>query len=258
MRDLSILYSVHRPDHMAGALNGGRISFYDLTIVIKGTLNYTIDDKSYVINSGDAILAPAGCRIWRAKGEARANYASFNFTSSEPIDLPIKIDKCVDSTLMLLIELHDDLVKRSHFRREIKAKSLLNMLIAHLEDHVKSDEYHPLTLKIIDYIHSHLKQKITLEDICKKTFFSPGYCEVVFKADTGRAINDYLINARIEEAKRLLSGSTRKLDKISESVGFDDYNYFARIFKRRTGHTPTEYRKIMFDQRDKTKNSESL
>lgn len=258
MRELSIVYSVHRPEHMAGALSGGKIAFYDLTIVIKGTLKYSIGDKSYVINSGDAILAPIGCHIFREKGEARANYASFNFTSSEPIDLPVKIEKCVDSTVLLLIELHDELVKHSHFRRDIKAKSLVNMLIAHLEDHVKSGEYHPLTLKIINYIHGHLNQKITLTDLSRVTFFSPGYCEGVFKADMGRPIIDYIIKARIDEAKRLLAGTTRTLERISENVGFDDYNYFARMFKRRTGYTPTEYRRIMFDDRDKTRPSESL
>ena len=88
-------------------------------------------------------------------------------------------------------------------------------------------------------------KRITLEDIGKLTFFSPIYCDTVFKKDTGRSIIDHLIERRIDEAKKLLSSPDLSLSKISELCGFADYNYFCRVFKKRVGVTPGAYRKTM-------------
>ena len=114
-----------------------------------------------------------------------------------------------------------------------------------LADKVKRTEYNPLTLKIIEHIHVNMAKKITLEEIGKITFFSPVYCDSVFKRDMGRSIIDYLLEERINESKKLLVEGSMSLSDISESVGFDDYNYFSRVFKRRTGYTPREYYRIM-------------
>ena len=66
---------------------------------------------------------------------------------------------------------------------------------------------------------------------------------MVFKKETGRSIIDFLIEERISESKKLLAEDSIPLATISELVGFDDYNYFSRVFKKRAGCTPSEYRK---------------
>ena len=88
-------------------------------------------------------------------------------------------------------------------------------------------------------------KRITLDDIGRLTFFSPIYCDTVFKKDTGRSIIDHLIERRIDEAKKLLLSPDLSLTKISELCGFADYNYFCRVFKKRVGATPGAYRKTM-------------
>ena len=55
------------------------------------------------------------------------------------------------------------------------------------------------------------------------------------------SITDYILEQRIAEAKRLLWRNQYPLKQIAEMVGFNDYNYFARTFKKRTGYTPTEF-----------------
>lgn len=52
----------------------------------------------------------------------------------------------------------------------------------------------------------------------------------------------YVIQRRVEEAQKLLLEGTLSLKKIAETVGFEDYNYFARTFKKATGRTPREYK----------------
>lgn len=65
-----------------------------------------------------------------------------------------------------------------------------------------------------------------------------------FKAATGVSLIDYLQNLRVEEAKRLLEGSTLPVDEISARVSYDDPSFFRALFRRRTGLTPSQYRRM--------------
>jgi transcriptional regulator GlxA family with amidase domain len=65
-----------------------------------------------------------------------------------------------------------------------------------------------------------------------------------FKQATGLALMDYVQNLRIEEAKRLLETSDRPVDEISVNVGYEDASFFRRVFKRRTGLVPLQYRRM--------------
>jgi transcriptional regulator GlxA family with amidase domain len=65
-----------------------------------------------------------------------------------------------------------------------------------------------------------------------------------FKAATGDSLIDYLQNLRIEQAKRLLESGLLPVDEISVRVSYDDPSFFRRVFKRRTGLTPSQYRRM--------------
>ena len=56
-------------------------------------------------------------------------------------------------------------------------------------------------------------------------------------------VKDFILTERIHLAKKLLTSSDNSLTEISEKVGFNDYSYFIRIFKKRTGLSPLKYRK---------------
>lgn len=64
-----------------------------------------------------------------------------------------------------------------------------------------------------------------------------------FKQSTGLALLDYLQNLRIEDAKQRLESSDRAVDEISHAVGYEDASFFRRLFRRRTGVTPAQYRR---------------
>ena len=68
---------------------------------------------------------------------------------------------------------------------------------------------------------------------------------VVFKEATGRTPTEFLEDARMEDAKKLLDKTTLTVSEVSASVGYRDPLYFSRIFRRRFGVPPTEYRKRM-------------
>ena len=116
---------------------------------------------------------------------------------------------------------------------------LLGCLLVNLKNNLKRQSTHPLVEKIKIYLHENISEKITLSDIFRHTFFSAIYCDSVFKRETGRSI-DYLLDKRINGAKQLLTEGTLSLQQVSESVGFTDYNYFCRTFKKRTGYPPVQ------------------
>ncbi len=65
-----------------------------------------------------------------------------------------------------------------------------------------------------------------------------------FKIAMGSSLIDYLQNLRVEEAKRLLEATEMPVDEISFDVGYEDPSFFRRLFKRRTGLTPSQYRRM--------------
>ena len=65
-----------------------------------------------------------------------------------------------------------------------------------------------------------------------------------FKAATGTSLIAYLQNLRIEEAKRRLESTDEAADEIGAAVGYGDASFFRRLFKRCTGMTTGEYRRM--------------
>lgn len=78
-----------------------------------------------------------------------------------------------------------------------------------------------------------------------------------FKSATGTTFIEYVQNLRIEEAKRLLETSVTNTDDISVTVGYEDHSFFRRLFKRLTGVTPAEYRR-MFQPVNKVSKKEQV
>ena len=64
-----------------------------------------------------------------------------------------------------------------------------------------------------------------------------------FKRATGLALIDYLQNLRIEEAKQQLETTSHPVDEIGFAIGYEDASFFRRLFKRRTGVAPAQYRR---------------
>lgn len=67
------------------------------------------------------------------------------------------------------------------------------------------------------------------------------YCDTVFKKETGFSIIEYFNKLKIEEAKKLIVERADSLTEIALKLGFEDYNYFSRLFKKHTGYSPKQY-----------------
>ena len=94
----------------------------------------------------------------------------------------------------------------------------------------------------VDYITEHYREGVTLRQVAADCHVNTSYLGQVFRKETGSAFTDYVNALRIQEARRLLADPTMKVYEVAELVGFTDYHYFLKIFRKITGKSPTEIR----------------
>jgi len=92
-------------------------------------------------------------------------------------------------------------------------------------------------------IDSNLTRSFRIKDMADKFFINQDYLRELFKKSMGESPLRYLIRRRMEAAAELLVGTRHPVQWIAHSVGFENHYYFCRLFKKRFGVTPTEYRR---------------
>ncbi len=94
----------------------------------------------------------------------------------------------------------------------------------------------------IEYIHANYAKPVSIDMLSDYVNLSKYYFIKLFKKKTGLTPHAYLMNYRINEAKRLLVESDSSIEEISELSGFSDPSCFIAAFKKRTGMSPHKYR----------------
>lgn len=94
------------------------------------------------------------------------------------------------------------------------------------------------------YVEEHYMQPVALEDIARHVGLNETYLSSIFKKQTGRSLIDFLTFTRVQHAKELLISHDKSINEIAEEVGFNDAKYFTKRFKKLTGVSPNEYRKL--------------
>ncbi|MCR2822970.1 response regulator transcription factor [Lederbergia panacisoli] len=97
--------------------------------------------------------------------------------------------------------------------------------------------------KVCDYIDQNYHENITRTNLASTLYLSPDYIARIFKKEMGISLINYLIKKRIEVAKDLLTNTDHPVHLISDKVGYGNYSYFTKIFKKETNYTPMDYRK---------------
>lgn len=120
---------------------------------------------------------------------------------------------------------------------------------AMLKEAMGSDSHQavPAELSAIEqvqqFVAANLAREITLTDVAALVHLNPSYLSQLFKQQTGGKFVDYVIEMRMEEAKRLLIKTALRVSEIAERLGYSDVAYFSNTFKKLTGSSPLEYRK---------------
>lgn len=97
---------------------------------------------------------------------------------------------------------------------------------------------------VVDYLVSHPTERIEMETLCKMANVSESSLRRLFKEQTGFPPTLFLKDLRVSTAARRLLVTNQRISDIAYELGYEDPNYFARIFKSIFGLSPQEYRKI--------------
>lgn len=95
-----------------------------------------------------------------------------------------------------------------------------------------------------NYMITHFSEKLTLKSLAAEFNMNPNYCCSLFTKYLGQTFSAYLTELRITEAQNLLHNSDYSLEEIASMVGFRDYFYFSKVFKKYCNHSPKEYRNL--------------
>lgn len=107
-------------------------------------------------------------------------------------------------------------------------------------------EENPTIFLIKEYISKNYRnEKLSVKDISEHVYLSASYLCTLFKSETGKTLNQYIMEYRMEKAKKLLMDPRYKITDISARIGYSDGNYFGKSFKKATGLSPSEYREKM-------------
>jgi AraC-like DNA-binding protein len=97
--------------------------------------------------------------------------------------------------------------------------------------------------KAVKFIHDNYQADISLEELSKISNFNKYYFCNIFKSFTGESFKEYQNRIRVQKATELLCATDMPITEIAFLCGFNDSNYFARVFKKFTNKTPREMRK---------------
>lgn len=101
--------------------------------------------------------------------------------------------------------------------------------------------YRPEIQSILNYIHEHYDERITLQDLSAFACLNEAYLSRLFKMETKKTINGYINELRIYKAKELLKSPNIMVKEVAQLVGIKDQLYFNRVFKKFCGENPTDY-----------------
>lgn len=119
--------------------------------------------------------------------------------------------------------------------------AIINRII--LLNSERNNSHRTEVMKAVEYIENHYSEEISLRDVSSYVNISPNHFSMVFKKEIGVGFAEYLLNFRLERAKELLKKKDIKIYEAAFKVGFNNNQYFNRVFKDKYGLTPMSYKK---------------
>ncbi len=257
---------------------------YELTFIVSGCRQITIDGKKYLCKSQDVILILPGQKhdnmgkesgdyerfvLWISKAYAGkiAEHSDdlkklFELVQTSGIHHHT-FDFASFSTLCgLLIGILEERMRQAFGWQTIAANRLEDLLLFwgrdffHLEEGQKDPESQVID-GVIAYIENHLSENLSLDHLSRRFYLSKFHLSRLFRQSLGISIHQYILKKRLKAACAGLLTS-EDLSTLAQSCGFSDYSAFYRAFKKEYGVAPALYREQIrtslrsSDQRKKT------
>ena len=231
----------------------GRLDYY-LMHILQGELSVRIGEKDITAKAGETIVFPPKYSYYykySGSGEA-LSYLWVHFTGSAAgqylEDLGLKELPAIRSSKgKSLAELNFgrmfELYSSDDELRAYALSALLLETIVELARSWREGEKEKTLSRSLTYINSRYTEGIRVEELARLENLSASRYHVVFKERMGMPPSEYIIELRLRHACGLLSSTDMSVAQIAALVGYDDQRFFCRIFKKKIGASPSEYRK---------------
>ena len=154
--------------------------------------------------------------------------------------LPYKINIFSNSKQLYILS-----ILKIYSKEELEGQfiSIITELSAEIQEQIRS-EIDGIIPNVLKYLNKNYNENITLDDAAKSVNLSYHYFSKVFKDEVGKNFVDYLTDLRIEKSMSFLENNRWSIKEVCHKIGYNDPNYYCKIFKKVTGMTPTEYRTV--------------
>lgn len=254
--------------------DGEHHDFWEMVYIDKGSVAIMRDGEEIVLTQGEVIFhRPNEFHTIRAFASA-PNFFVISFVSSslsmkhfERFCSPLK--KAHKSLLTSIIKeaeesyhipKNDPGLRKLQRRKDAPLgseqliKSYLEQLLIYLlrsKEKVENAailpplaEEKPLVSALKDYISTRSEENIKVDEICRAFGYSKSFLSHLFREHTGSSLAAFAIAQKMERAKELLREDRFNITQISAKLSFENPQYFARVFKRKCGMTPTEWKQL--------------
>ncbi|MFS0725070.1 helix-turn-helix transcriptional regulator [Paenibacillus sp. 1P07SE] len=135
-------------------------------------------------------------------------------------------------------------MKACHTQQEYvdRLESLLSAVCELVQEKKSAND--PITSFVTTYIEQHYAEDISLDMLADRLHITRGYLSSYFKEKTGINFVDFLTTYRMDKAKEILSRTDLKIQEVAQLVGYVNVSTFIRVFKKQTGTTPGDYKKL--------------
>ncbi len=157
------------------------------------------------------------------------------------------IINCLENGERILQEAFEDQELNYPMLYSLKTRDALNNYLKRLEKCITdtmtnriNDPKYKIVLDAKKYIQNHIYDKLTLNDVAKAIGVSQNYLSALFKIYNQLGFTNYVTKLKVKSAQTLLAKEHLKVYQISEQLGFDNPQYFSKVFKKYTGYSPSE------------------
>lgn len=244
--------------------------------ILRGSAEFVIDGRTFTVHPGQVVYIPDGCRLECRSLEDTFAFISIRFKAATQLgaeDL-LKdsyhihtVNDCANSGEVL--EYFQEVYRNATSQnpgKVFRVRGNLKLILAWLVDHAaafpekaregqrdgealeytlhlnRQPKQDPRISVLVDYIVNHPTEQFTTETLCRITNLSASSLRRRFKQHTGKSPGAFIQDLRLMVAARRLLVTDERISDIAYQVGFEDPNYFSRMFRKNFGVSPQAYR----------------
>ncbi|HHW48140.1 MAG TPA: AraC family transcriptional regulator [Clostridiaceae bacterium] len=247
----------------------GERNDFEIHLLEKGEGRFFLGNREFDVKAGDIIFLHSleGNSFKPKDGPFRFVFVTFKIKDSDSNgkvmelcealkrETPVWSPENPDEIARLLYQMHKTISLRADgymFRMKLLLGTLVSSIIENINPDGSREDVQftinrgtrGLVDSVIMFLQKNYSMDIRLEDLGRLVNLHPRYLCTLFSKVTGQTITEYVRDLRIEKAKRLLLYTSRSITDIAFEVGFNNSQYFSRVFVKEEGMDPRTFRKI--------------